>query len=376
MMSKKENIPPKNEQAPKFVIDSTMQKGCIPNESLEAFPQNYDFIPLIQKLKEIMGKASKKKKSSTNKNNIQNKPEPQIQNISTDWTMQLAVINYMRRLFKFEKPIFNQIFYGLKLYENILDCLNSIRSLLAQNAIILFNEVFSIYVPEHDEKNQKSPIINLIKMAIPSLILKANTSQSFIKNEAKTCLETIVNNMKYNDTLITLLQSMNTKKIADFELAYTLCNKLVKNLGKEFFVNNKHFSSIILTFGNVYQDNKNDLYKRRCKSLLGLFEEVMSKDEFNKKLEQCGKKEKELIDDINYVKVKVQNNTKKEIHHYTLKSKDKDKDKNKSLEKPKAVCKTKPILKKNLNIKLVKEKIEQKENCANNSSVNQEAQKA
>ena len=369
-MSKKENIPPKNEPEKKFLIDSTMQKGNISYESLESFPQDYDFIQLIQKLKEIMGKVSKKKKSSTNKTNTQIKPEPQIQpNNSNDWTMQLAVINYLRRLLKFEKDLFNQTFYGLKFYENILDCLNSIRSLLAQNALILLNEVFSIYIPETEEKNQKSPLINLIKMAIPSLILKANTSQSFIKNEAKTCLETIVSNMKYNDTLIALFQAMNTKKIADFELAYILSNKLVKNLGKEFFLNNKHFNNIMATFGSIYENNKNDLYKRRCKSLLGTFTEVMTKEEFDKKLDKCAKKEKDLINEILFVKN--MNNTKKEIHHYTLKSKDKDK----NSERPKSVCRTKPIVKKNINVKLINAKVEQKENCANNSSINQEAQK-
>lgn len=362
-MTKKEIVPPqKNDLPPKFVLDSTMQKGNISYDALESFPANYDFIQLIQRMKEILGKVSKKKKTSTNKNKAQTKPEPQIpQNTSVDWTMQLAVINYLRRLLKFEKDIFNQTFYGLKFYENILEFFNSIRSILAQNALILFSEVFSKFVPELDEKNQKSPIINLIKIAIPSLILKATTSQSFIKNEAKTCLETLVNNMKYNDTLITLLQAMNTKKIADFELAYILSNKLIKNLGKEFFMNNKHFGTIMGALGNVYENNKNDLYKRRCKSLLASFEEVMSKEEFDKKLEKCDKKEKDLIKEITFSKL--QNNTKREIHHYTLKSKDK----NKPEERPKTnCCKTKQVLKKNLNIKLVESKAEQKENCANN----------
>ena len=371
-MTKKEIVAPtKNDVAQKFIIDSTMQKGNIAYDSLESFPANYDFIQLIQKLKEILGKVSKKKKTSTNKNKAQIKTEPQNpQNTAIDWTMQLAVINYLRRLLKYEKDLFNQTFYGLKFYENILDFFNSIRSILAQNALILFTEVFSKFVPEFEEKNQKSPIINLIKLAIPSLILKATTSQSFIKNEAKTCLETIVNNMKYNDTLMYLLQAMNTKKIAEFELAYILLNKLIKNLGKEFFLNNKHFGAIMGSLGSIYQNNKNDLYKRRCKSLLTSFEEMMTKEEFNKRLEKCEKKEKDLIKEITCDKI--QNNTKKEIHHFTLKSKDK----NKIEEKPKINCKTKQVLKKNLNIKLVNSKVEQKENCANNSNVSNEAQKA
>ena len=40
-MAKKEVIPPqKNDLPPKFVLDSTMQKGNIPYDALESFPAN------------------------------------------------------------------------------------------------------------------------------------------------------------------------------------------------------------------------------------------------------------------------------------------------------------------------------------------------
>jgi hypothetical protein len=357
-MSKKEIVSLKKDLTPKFVVDSSMQKGNITYDALEPFPQNYDFILLTQKIKEILGKQSKKKKSSTNKNKAPANVEPE-QNKPVDWTMQLAVINYLRRLLKHEKNVFDQTFYGLKIYENILDFFNSIRSILAQNALILFNELFSNFVPEFDEKNQKAPVINLIKQAIPSLLLKATTSQSFIKNEAKTCLETMTTNMKYNDTLITLLQGMNTQKIAEFELALALSNKMIKNLGKDFFMNNKHFGNIMGALGDVYVNNKSDLYKRRCKTILGTFEEVMTKEDFNKCLEKCNKKEKDKINDINAAKI--QPNTKKEIHHFRPKSKDE-----KSIrERPKTSCNTKQPLKKNIDIKLVKSKNQHNENCDN-----------
>ena len=111
--------------------------------------------------------------------------------------------------------------------------------------------------------------------------------------------------------------------------------------------------------GNVYKNNKNDLYKRRCKTILGTFEEVMTKDEFQKRFEKCSKIEKEKINEINVTKT--QANTKKEIHHLRLKSKDG----NKSCDRPKTTCSTKNNLKKEINIKLVNTKAEQKENCDN-----------
>ena len=64
----------------------------IPKEELSAFEEGTDFVFLMQKLKQI------------------------ILNKDTDWTYHLAVINYLRRLLKFEIDIFNQFLYGLKLY--------------------------------------------------------------------------------------------------------------------------------------------------------------------------------------------------------------------------------------------------------------------
>jgi hypothetical protein len=373
-MSKKEISTLKNDLAKKFVIDSLMQKGNITQEELQPFDKNFDFVQLIQKLQEILGKNVTKKKSLHNNKSTPQELEPKK---PVDWTIQLAVINYLRRLFKFERNIFNQLFYGLKFYENILEFFNSIRSVLAQNALVLINEIFSEFVPELDEKNQKSPIINLIKLSIPALILKANTSQSFVKNEAKTCLETLVVNMKYKDTLLTLLQLMNTKKVADFELIYILSQKLIKNMGKEYLVNMSNFSSMMSALGDVYENNKSDLYKRRCKSIINTFNEVMTKKEFESKLGKCGKKEKEKINEI--LEERIPANTKKEIaHHNVLKSKDKEKSKdnkdNKSCDKLKNNCKTKPILKSNNNIKLVSSKlnqIKQKENSENINNINE-----
>jgi hypothetical protein len=56
-----------------------MKSPNIPNENLSAFESDTDFIFLMQKLKQI------------------------ISNKDMDWTKYLAVVNYLRRLFKYEK---------------------------------------------------------------------------------------------------------------------------------------------------------------------------------------------------------------------------------------------------------------------------------
>ena len=84
----------------------------------------------------------------------------------------------------------------------------------------------------------------------------------------------------------------------------------------------------------------------------------MTKEEFDKKLEKCGKKEKDKIKDI--LEARVPPNTKKEIHNLRLKSKDNKK----SVERPKTSCDTKQVVKKqiNINIKLIDSKQNHKEN--------------
>ena len=171
--------------------------------------------------------------------------------------------------------------------------------------------------------------------------------------------------MKYNETLILLLNMMNTKKMSDFELAHTLAIKLIKNLGKEFLVNSNQFNAIMNSLGDIYENHKSDLYKKKCKSILSTFNEVMTKEEFDKKMEKCGKKEKDKIKEI--LEARVPPNTKKEIHNLRLKSKDK----NKSIERPKTSCDTKQVMKKqiNINIKVVDSGKNQKENIENNIKV-------
>ena len=78
-----------------FIIPESMRCPNILKENLEPFEDNTDFIVLMQSLKKI------------------------ILNKDIDWTYHLGVINYLRRLLKFEISIFNQIMYGLKIYPKL-----------------------------------------------------------------------------------------------------------------------------------------------------------------------------------------------------------------------------------------------------------------
>ena len=65
-MSKKENTTLKEATEKKFELESSMQKGNITQEALEPFPADYDFIPLLQKLKGIYKEVNHLHQTSTN----------------------------------------------------------------------------------------------------------------------------------------------------------------------------------------------------------------------------------------------------------------------------------------------------------------------
>ena len=309
--SHKKDISKKNEEN-KFIIPEQMKSPNILNENLPPFENNTDFIILMQRIKQT------------------------ILNKDLDWTYHLAVINYLRRLLKFEKDIFNQILFGLKLYPKIIELINSFRSILAKNALILVNEIFSEYIPEFDEKKNKTPIIIFIKAIIPTLILKANSNQSFIKSEANLCLESLIINMKYGDTLITLIQAMNSKKNQEIESAYNLADKLCDNLTKEYLGEPVLFNDLMKAIGSIYELKK-DIYVKKIINLIIKIKDKITQNEFYAKLEKCGKKERELIkkalDNKINNKPKLKNSTSTEFQNFLKKSKDKIKDKNNKIRK-------------------------------------------
>ena len=259
----------KKQKVPEFIIPEEMKNINLPHESLKPLEPEIDIVSMMQKFKDILS------------------------NKDSDWTFQISVINYLRRIFKFDKQVFNQFFYGAKFYQKIIEFIDSVRSSLAKNALVLLNEIFSEQI-NGEEKSNSNSLITLIKSTIPHLISKINSNKSFIKAESNMCLESLVKNMKFFDVLLTLLQLMNTKKTKDVELLVELSKKMIKNLGKDFFVQNAQFNELIKHVVSFYESHK-DSNVKQSKDILNCFIEIMTKEEFDKKMEKCTKKEKENV---------------------------------------------------------------------------------
>ena len=254
-----------------------MKNINLSHESLKPLEPEIDIVSMMQKFKDILN------------------------NKDSDWTFQISVINYLRRIFKFDKQVFNQFFFGAKFYQKIIEFIDSVRSSLAKNALVLLNEIFSEQMNQEEKINSNS-LISLIKSTIPHLVSKINSNKSFIKAESKTCLESLVKNMKFFEVLLTFFQLMNTKKAKDAELLVELSKKMIKNLGKEFFVQNSQFNELIKHVVSFYESQK-DSNVKQAKDILNCFIEVMTREEFDKKMEKCTKKEKKNVKIILEAKV-------------------------------------------------------------------------
>ena len=255
-----------------FKILEEMKNINIPYESLKPLEPEIDTLSMFQKLKEIL----------FDKN--------------SDWTLQIGVINYLRRVQKYDKEVFGQFFYGSKIYPKLLELINSVRSSVSKNVLLLLNEIFS-------ENIQEKTILSLVKETFPLLIPKINSNQSFIKAECKQLLESMCNNVKFSDMLLIILQQMNTTsktnstpnsriKEKDSEILTDLFIKSANILGKEILLETAQFPEIIKCLISLYDLNKN-IYGKFCKKIMDTLINVMGKENFDAKVEKCGKKEKE-----------------------------------------------------------------------------------
>ena len=280
----------KNVSKSNFTILEEMKNINIPNESLKPIEKEIDIVSMFQKLKEILNEKN------------------------SDWTLQIGVINYLRRVQKFDKIVFGQFFYGNKMYPKILDLINSVRSSVSKNALLLLNEIFSAISQEN-----KDSLLDLIKATLPLLIPKINSKQSFIKEECKQLLELMSQNVIFPEILLIILQQMNNSykaitnphsrnKDKESEILSDFFIKTAKCLGKEKLLDIPQFNEIIKSLVSFYDLSRNNNGKF-CKNILDCLIEIMEKENFYAKIENCGKKEKEKVENI--IAGKTEDNTKK-----------------------------------------------------------------
>ena len=274
----------KKSSSSQFIILEEMKKINIPYDSLKPLEPEIDTVSMFQKLKEILFQKN------------------------SDWTLQIGVINYLRRVHKFDKNVFNQFFYGAKIYQKLLELINSVRSSVSKNVLVILNEIFSDISPEN-----KNSILSLVKDTLPYLITKINSNQSFIKAESKLVLDNVCNNLKFPELLVLILQQMNTSKSSQlyanmrnkdkaFDMMTDMFTKSAKNIGKDLLIESQQFHDIIKSIISFYDINKSE-HGKFCKNIVKCLIDIMTKENFDTKMEKCSKKEKDGVKSIIDLKI-------------------------------------------------------------------------
>lgn len=145
-------------------------------------------------------------------------------NSKADWKVQFQLLEHLRILNKYHYAELNPKLFGFT--DFIIQCIESIRSNLIKEALLLLQELFpnARMVPLPDE---------FIGKIVPVLCEKAVSDKGFIKIEARKAVKELELWCAGDASIIALAAKSSDKNAAICEFAFqTLCQS-VKNLGDE-----------------------------------------------------------------------------------------------------------------------------------------------
>ena len=239
-------------------------------ENLPQFEENTNYIELMRKVTLLLKETEEKK-----------------------WNECVEGINYLRRLRKYNKEVFEKIMYDLDIFNIILSYLNCSRTILSKITLVFIQEIFSEYEFEYNEKDEEIELVKFIEFITPKLISKVNSDKSFIKEEVIKCLKNLSENMTYGKTLITLIKCFLENENCD--LCYKFIEELLNNFDVNYLIYFDYWNELFEILIKTLKMNK-ELFTKKCISIINLLEKLLGKENYNKILnENCSEEEKELI---------------------------------------------------------------------------------
>ena len=113
-------------------------------ENLPQFEENTNYIELMRKVTLLLKETEEKK-----------------------WNECVEGINYLRRLRKYNKEVFEKIMYDLDIFNIILSYLNCSRTILSKITLVFIQEIFSEYEFEYNEKDEEIELVKFIEFITP-----------------------------------------------------------------------------------------------------------------------------------------------------------------------------------------------------------------
>ena len=213
-----------------------------------------------------------------------------------EWIEHVKAINYLRRLRKYKKEVFDRVMYDLNIFEIILSYLNSVRTTLSKITLVFIKELFSEYEFEYNNNNEQIELIKFIQFITPKLILKANSEKSFLKDGAINCLNNLSKNMTYGDTLITLIKvCINNNGNSICELCFNFIQELLTNFDINYLIYFDYWNEFFEILIKILKMKK-EPYMKKSILLINSLENLIGKDNFENILKNnCNEEEKNFI---------------------------------------------------------------------------------
>ena len=253
--------------------DNDMSNSNLLYENIPCFKEETNFVELMIKIKKLLRETKEH-----------------------EWREHVQAINYLRRLRKYEKEIFDRVMYDLNIFEIILSYLNSVRTTLSKITLVFIKELFSEYEFEYNDNDEQIELIKFIKFITPKLILKANSEKSFLKDEAINCLNNLSKNMTYGDTLIALIKVCITDNGNSIcELSFNFIQELLKNFDINYLIYFDYWDEFFEILSKILKMKK-EPYMKKSILLINSLENLIGKDKFENIINNnCNEEEKEFI---------------------------------------------------------------------------------
>jgi len=179
---------------------------------------------------------------------------------SEEWTAQYDTLNVLRRLNKFH---WSDLMPHLELLTPLIaEAVESLRSNISKNALLLVTEMFSF----KREDGHNSHIVNYL---IPVVFLKSINDKQFISLQAQRALSALSEFWLYEETLICLKERCEEKNARISVKAAEYLLKTVANLGEEF-KNVNNVNNVLLQFTDLLNIKRADTHRQVKKLFLKL----------------------------------------------------------------------------------------------------------
>lgn len=128
-----------------------------------------------------------------------------------DWKLQFDVVENLRILNKFYPKELGDNIHHFSLF--ILKSIDSLRSNLSKNALLLVKETFENF-------KHVAPNVDFVELVLPKILEKGISDKSFIKLEARNALKVLENGGCYNPIIRVLCEKSFDKNVYISELSF------------------------------------------------------------------------------------------------------------------------------------------------------------